>query len=467
MSDWIERAKRLRRDQFSELDVLLRVLDRAFNPDNHPLSDRNYRGRDFSPELAAVRDVMLRLLSLLESLIPESRKNAYWFHKFAEQKFLTDRKRDLFRESLYKQDTEEKSIFLLYDSFVTLKVLILDLLKQEPVSYDAFRNFGELIVREIRENRYYDPFKKEFHPEFDRIDNSIVSGVVKSIKKREMKRSISILVIYLFRVLRYLSHIDITSHLPVAMNTAYLILVLVRSELREMLEFIETAQEGILKGDVRDVIGSVGFQVSMETKRVYEQELRDILSRTNQGLVKGRIENSYGILKNAAEQAILQIVQAFKPELRGEDIFPSFENRYEQSLRLLEDVTVLSLFFRLLEENFDNPRDREGLFASLRGYMLYFQSFTFKLLRYEDYEEFSKFFEDFLAIPPESAVSSTAEKILQKCRRFRIYLDTTLNLISQRAELKGRAVDAESLREIMVQFLPEGLEIDKYLKFED
>ncbi|RMG01688.1 MAG: hypothetical protein D6726_09030, partial [Nitrospirae bacterium] len=458
MQDWVAESKRLRRKEFSELDVLLRVLDRGFNPDNHPITDRNYRTRDFYPELSAIRDVILRLLSILESLIPESRKNAFWFQKFAEQKFLTDRRRDIFRESLYKQDTEEKSIFLLYDSFVNLKVIIHDILRGESVSYDAFKNFGELIIREIRENRFLDPFKKEFHPEFDKIENDMVSSIVKSIKQRERKRAVSIILIYLFRVLRFLSHVDSSSHLPVVLNTAYMILVLIKSEIRDLISYIDDLRKSGFDGKVGGAVESLSFQITMESKRVYDQELKDLLKKTNPGVVRGRIENSYGILKNTAEQSILLISQAIKPGIKEEDLFPGIETRYEQSVRLLEDVTALSWFFKIFEENFNNLELREALFASLRGYMLYFQSFTFRLLRYEDYEEFARFFEDFLGGSPEMVIKGKQPKLLEKCRRFRIYLDTTLNLISKRAELGGRGVDEEDIIDILKQFLPEGFD---------
>ncbi len=45
--------------------------------------------------------------------------------------------------------------------------------------------------------------------------------------------------------------------------------------------------------------------------------------------------------------------------------------------------------------------DRFFNFESLRNFMLYFESFTFKLLRYGDYEEFVSFFKEMLSFKKE------------------------------------------------------------------
>ncbi len=152
--DWIAVSKETHRELFSELDVLLRAVDRFFIIENLPSSKENLSESNFFDELSAVRDLILRTLSILEVIIPESKKNSYWFQKFAETKFLTDRNRDLFREELYKQDTPEKAVFLLYDSFVNMKGLVTDLLKSGDITYLSYMNIGQILSKEIRENNY-------------------------------------------------------------------------------------------------------------------------------------------------------------------------------------------------------------------------------------------------------------------------------------------------------------------------
>ncbi len=454
-SGWFAEVMEREKHLFSEINLLLRALDRAFNPENLPISNQNYSTRDFYHELSAVRDVILKVLGILETIIPESRKNAFWFQKFAEQKFLSDRKRDLLRESLYLQDKPEKSLFLLYDSFINLKVIVNDLLKSNTVSYTGYRNFGDILGREIRENRIFDPFKKGVDPEFDVIDNALISDIVKAMGERNSRRKISGVFIYLFRFLRYLGHMELSPDRPLSRNCTFLILVLLKSEIRSFVSYLNDVVAETRDEKLKEVLQSIAFQFSMESKRVYVQELRDVLTKAAAGQGRGRMENCHGIFLNLTEQCIVQLAQHFAPSVRGEEIFPSFETKVEQSSRLRDDVHVLYRLFGIFEESFDDPERLKRVFESLRDYMRYFESLTFRLLRFDDYEEFSRFFNEFMAITPDVFDTTGARKVREKAHRFRIYLETTLRLISQRAELADRPVEEVKVEEVIRQYLPE------------
>ncbi len=454
---WFDSVFKENKELFSELDTLLRGLDRIFNPENLPISVENLTTRNFYAELTTVKDAILRVLSILELVIPESKKNAFWFQKYAEQSYVSDRKRDLLRSILYRQDTPEKSLLLLYDSFINLKVIVSDLLKGDTVSYMGYKNYGDIIAREIRENHYFDPFKKEINPDFDKIRNKEITAIVRSIKDRKTKRLISTIFIFLYRFLRYLGHIETSSHLQVSLNCAFVILVLLRSEIRAFINYLKEVSSEIEDKSLQDIIDSLAFQFSMETKRVYEQELKDLLRLSALNRIRGKIENSSGIITNLTEQCIVQLAQKFNPSIKGEDIFPSFVTRHAQSVKLREDIYVLYEFIEILESIFDKKEIRLKVFDSLRSYMLYFESFTFRLLRYDDYEEFARFFNEFFSITPETISGDASHKILEKLHRFKIFLETTLRLISQRTELRDKPIDKKKAEEILRQFLPEEL----------
>jgi hypothetical protein len=206
--DWFFAARKEHKKIFSELDVLLRSLDRFFHAENLPITRDDLTARNFHDELNAVRNVILRVLALLEIIIPESKKNAYWFQRFTESKFLSNHLRDAFKEKMYKQDTPEKALYILYDIFVNLKGIVTDLLKTGQMSYLGYVNIGKLLSKEIRGNAFFNPFKKDMNPDLDKIENREISDIVRSIDDREAKKYISLLYLYLFRLLRYLDHMD-------------------------------------------------------------------------------------------------------------------------------------------------------------------------------------------------------------------------------------------------------------------
>lgn len=446
--DWVLTSREEHKKSFSELDVLLRSFDRFFYVENLPIVKEDLTNRNFHDELTAARDVIFRVLAILEVIIPESKKNAYWFQKFTESKLLTDHSRDLFRNKLYKQDTPEKGVYLLYDLFINLKSVVTDLLKTEEISYLSYENIGQLIGKEIRENVYLNPFRKDINSEFDIIVNAEISEIVKSIKDRKVKKSISLLYIYLFRFLRYMSHIDIASQHTVALHSSLLILILLRSEISIFHTYIRKVSESIKDEPLKLLLKSLSYQFSMETKRVYLQELKEIMRKKAPHHFRGKIENSHGILKNLTEQSIVQLTQFFKPEIQGKDIFDSYTTRIYQSMKLREDIFVLHRFLTLIEEKASLPERVPDIFEYLKNFMRYFESFTFKLLRYDDYEEFASFFN--VVFPLKDFEYN---KILEKIHNFKIFLETTLRHISDRAELKDNPLDIIRAEELLKQYL--------------
>ncbi|OGW40965.1 MAG: hypothetical protein A2Y97_03255 [Nitrospirae bacterium RBG_13_39_12] len=447
-TNWVETSQNKHKEIFSEIDVLLRSLDRVFYVENLPIPKDDLTNRNFYDELTAVRDVIFRILGLLEVVIPGSKKNAYWFHKFAESKFLTDHVRDLFKKELYKQDTPEKGLYLLYDLFINLKGIVTDILKTGKISYHGYLNIGQLISKEIRENSFLNPFRKDVNPELDKVENREITDIVKSIKNKDIKKHISVLYLYLFRFLRYLSHIDINSQYSVSLNSSLLILILLKSEINMFHNYTKKVTGKIKDEKLKILLNSISYQFSMETKRVYLQELKEIMRKKAPQHFRGRIENSQGILKNLTEQSIVQIAQFFKPDVLGENIFESFTTKLWQSMKLKEDLFIFNLFLEKLEKSHASEKDISHIFESLKNYMLYFESFTFKLLRYDDYDEFSSFFKDVFSFK-----GNEFNKILEKIKNFKIYLETTLRHISNRAELIDKPIDVNMANELLNQYL--------------
>jgi hypothetical protein len=451
--DWAREAKKTNHPLFSELDVLLRALDRFFNIENLPCSNEDLTNKNFLEELVTARDTILRVLGILEVVIPENRKNAYWFQKFAETELLTAKKRDDFRETLYRQDTPEKGLYLLYDSFINLKGVISDLVRTGNISYMGFMNIGNMIGKGIRENRYFNPFSRALNPEFDTITHAKVSEVVRSIDRPEIKKHISIIYVYLFRLLRFMKYIDIETQRPVSLSSSLIIIVLLKSEIGVFEGYIEKALRRMGDPELRMLLKSIGYQFTMENRRVYLQEMRDVFRKKASPRFRGKIENCHGILKNLTEQSIVQLTHHFAPEVPGEEIFASFVTKMQQSVRLREDIFVLQRFITMIEEKAGNVRWRLRVFESLRNYMLYFESFTFRLLRHDDYEEFAEFFNEVNAAGKDTATGADFNRLLEKIRHFRIYLETTLRHIGNRSELNDKSIDMERVESLIRQYM--------------
>lgn len=394
----------------------------------------------------------MKIIALIEYLLPENEKNSYWFRKYAEQRFMSISLRDSLRDELYRQDSPEKGLLLLYDTFVNIKTLVFDLLKTQSIPYISYKDIGNIISREIRENKYFNPFGKTISEE-DRIENPIISKTIRIIKDGTVKKHISLIILALFRIIRILKYVATDMPDQAVLNRSIAVLFLIRSELEELRRLLEIASSRIQDEEISSFLKGLSYQISMETKRVFSQELKDITKKIGQKRQRGRIENSSGIIKNFIEQTIVQVIQLFNPALRGEEIFPTFVTKKQLSIKLREDVTVMH---KIVSAVLENGLNREELLGALRNYIYYFQSFTFRLLRYDDYEDFSAFIDEifkYLRISiKEPRTSRTSIKFIERLNHFKIFLETILRQISQREELQGEPVDEERIKAIMNQF---------------
>jgi hypothetical protein len=446
--NWIKEAKAESMSLFAELDVLLKSLDRFFQPDNHPPSKQQISSRNLLPELEVVLDGIFRILTLIEVIMPESNRNAYWFQKFAESKLISGRKRDRMRAGMYKQDAPEKSFYVLYDTFINLKSLVTDIIRTQDIQFMSFKNLGDIISKELRENIHFNPFSVDINPDFDFIENKEITELVKNISDKELKKVISILLINLFRMLRYMKIMDHRSLHHISINCSLMIFTLLKSETDMFRSYISQSVRQLPESDLTMLLETLSYQFGMECKRVFHQELRNIYEKDSAVHQRGKVESARGILKNLTEQTVIQITKYWQPEIGGEDIFEVFITKVAQSLKLREDVYVLG---RLVNEALKEKdvRRLSALLSMLLNYMEYFENFTFKLLRYDDFEEFDAMFRKVRSKYQEE----NAKELLEACHQFGVFLDTTLRQVEQRADLRNRDLDIDKAEEIVKQYL--------------
>jgi hypothetical protein len=447
--NWLDISREENHALFSELDVLLKSLDRFFIIDNQPSSKQSVSSRNLLPEMKVVRNGIFRALALIEAVMPESNRNAYWFQKFAESKLLDNVKRDRIRAGMYRQDTPEKSIYVLYDSMLNLKSLVSDIIRTQDINFMSFKNVGDMMGKEIRENLHFNPFVKDINPVFDYIENRQISEVIRSISDRRFKNVMSILTIHLFRMIRYMKTMDHRSLNEISMSCSLLIFTLLKSEIDLFRAYIVQSFKNLEESDLTMLIETLSYQFGMESKRVFQQELRDIYEKDNRVKVRGRIESSRGIIKNLTEQTIIQMVKYWNPELEGEDIFDVFITKTAQSMKLREDAYVLNKLVAAVGLVKDK-RKISGVLTMLMNYMDYFENFTFKLLRYDDYEQFSKLFNK---LRDQFHGDEPQKKVIDTCHQFSVYLDTTLRQIEQRADLRNKPLDVDKANDIVRQYL--------------
>lgn len=469
--EWLKNIHVDKKDEkLFELEMLLRALDRFFHVRNLPFSDmENIVLRNFHSEMKIVSMAVDRCVYLLQTLLPPEDANMFNFQMYLENTLLLDYARDKFILQNIRQNHPKESLFLMLLAFINLSVLIKLLLNQKHIPYIAFHHTGQIISREMAVNRFFNPLEAPvFSPRFDRISNRYVKKVYSEIKNEKLRSLYTVITVALFRFLKYLEYVDQNTPSKEMLKFYILHFALLKSEVYSLINFIELdGSERIKSLPIPDsektkyleVFDSIAFQIDMESKKVFRQVLRDALDENRSHQIRSMIDSAKGIQKNIFEQSIVTLVQSIDPGVQGSLIFPDFVSRFEQSVRLREDMFIFIKLIERIEKSLDRTADDDAIpqhrvLSVLRDYISYFSNLSFNYVRYADAEEFIDFFNFALSLKDEDLKD---RKKLTECRlrlhTFRTFLETTLNLIQQRAELHGVPLDEEHAMEIMRQFV--------------
>ena len=238
--------------------------------------------------------------------------------------------------------------------------------------YATFHAVGKILYREVRRSDLVAMIiDKKFKPVHDRVGNRRIARLIRGIQDPVDQRQAAKVFLELFRLLHYLEYTDPALVPEGQLRDTILPFALITSETRLLLGYVE---KRILKGgQVRrpldEVYDSFVYCMPLELRKVVNTELSDISVTRQADNLRTRVENSHGILKDCFQQSIVQLAQAFDPEVDGARIFPDFTARREQSLRLrdgLVQVIRATRAFQAGPQRGDGAADEGGDLRLLR-----------------------------------------------------------------------------------------------------
>jgi len=458
-----------------ELEILLKGLDRFFNVKNLPLANmEQVIAINFIEELEIVLQFVDRIVELSEKLLEASRREDYQFQYYIETKLLGDYERTRFREAVLCQDTPEASLFVLYSTFLNIRELLRGLTDLKKVPYTLFFNAGNLITREIVSNRFFNPVRDlSFRPEYDRVVNRRIKRIVKGINEPVLQREVSLVVLAFNRLLQYLSFIDPVAETMGELKRSLLFFALINSESKYLREYMENNLPGAMEGSTHQkaqeftaTCDSLSFQLNMELKKIQSGELMNLSKHTSIDTVRTAVENSHGILTNFFQQSIIALLSVFHKDLQGEEVFPVFISRRRQSVKLREDVAMLDLLMNRFEEITETTEAGEKLSTYVKyltlqkGLAAGMRKETVPYMRHQDLVEFEKYFRFIDSLSKDDLDSvETLDKFKMESKFFKIFVETTLGHISNRADLQGIPLDEKRVKNRLKRFIAGHLKI--------
>jgi hypothetical protein len=454
---------------FFELEMLLKAVERFFNINNHPLWTREEASaKNFSQEVKILKTGVERIMAITRNIL-ENDSNLIHFQKYIENKISRDSARDkIILESMEQKDPKS-SLFLLTINLMSLYEIIKFISEMPKCDYLLFNNLGHIAIRLISTNLFFDPIKLPiFSPLYDRINNPKILKIVKKVKSDREKKVVSVIFLAFFRFLKYLKFINAEDPEEVKLKANLLIFSLLKSELREIINYIENEAPYELKGekgaeDLLSFLKGIRFQLELELKKVYKNVLKDFVAISSTGALRANVDTARGVLTNNFQQVIVNLAKFLSPDVEGKEIFVDFVSRLENSLRLREDLWIYREILSYAElclkadENSEHYRPPKNVVAMLRDFLIYFQNLSFTLLRYADLEPFEEFARYIFNLYADCVEKKTGEvkvdELREKIHSFRIYVETTLSHVNNRAELRDVPFHIESAKELLEQFI--------------
>jgi hypothetical protein len=433
-----------------ELEMWLRAFERFFRIKNQPLSEREARHlalRNWSEELRLVDNVARRAVQLCTAILTEDQVNLTRFDKYVEGYLKKDDLVDPYVEKLLRQSTPEGGLTLLRDALEDLHVLLTDLVRLSRIPYATFTSVGKILYREIRRSHLLALLiDRKFKPIHDRITNPAVAGIIRGIPDPGVRRQAAKIFLELFRLLHYLEFADPERVPEEELKNTVLVFALISSEARLLLAYIERRVLRNVDPESRlhELYDSFVYSLPFEMKKVVSTELVDISVARQPDIVRARVENSHGILKDCFQQSLVQLAQVFDPMVQGRDIFEDFTAKFEQSVELREQLARLVHVVR----EFQAHRD-ENTAADMKEAISRFYDTDMKYLMYRDWSGFELFFIEILKCPSLSA-------LLQISHRFETFLSTLHREVQKRSILQNTGLGSSDDEPTAETLVPEG-----------
>lgn len=444
-----------REELLFELEMLLRGLERYFNLHNLPLEQgRPVVTRNFAAELADVRDALDRAIRLGRHLLDPDLDQKMVFRRYVESLMADDRARREMLEEELDQSTPAAALFVLRQSFEALRTICDHLLKVElGVTFAAFQDVGNLVLREVVLNQYFRPFRSlEFRIEYDRIKSVPLLEALGALEEDE-RRPFTVAFLSLFRMLHYLSYVgeDDRRLIP---PRARVILALVRSEASALTGYLKDELLPGAKKKPRKVAAlKAARDIARETRRV-AQEVLARGSPSPGAPARAPLEAAMAFTHLLRAQVVRLAASIDVALDEGPAAFFTLASPVEMAQRLRRDLWAFAELCRQADGalRVGEETDREESLWALRAFIGFFYDVSYQLLRYHDFEAFDRFAAIVLETerPPEGPAA--LHRLAMDVRMFTQTVEATFAAVSRRADLTTRSFDQAEAEALLARF---------------
>lgn len=413
-----------------ELETWLRGLGAFFDRRHLPLQEAEKAAlvtRSFAPEICVARLALRECERCALQLCNLGQDAKVEFEALVETQIYKTGVLDPRVSKGLEQATPIDSLAHLLESVNNLKVMI-DALK-DPARQDLrlFLSIGRTFKSDLRNCRYVDMLLgQRFRLQFDRIDNPVLSAVLRSIAEPHTRHDVALALLYLYRFLHYLTLVSSALRQDRPLRKFLVLFSLLHEQTDILCDFIKSRFLKERRGNSRLRIAAdlTVHSLRIEAQRLFERELIFLSSEKDASAVYAKVENSHGLLRNCYQSSAVTLIQAFDEKVDGKALFPSMLEGLQQGQKLRKDLWDLRQDLKAgleMGEAFD--------LSLVLDRVTRFRESSLRYLMYQDWGEFERF--------SDSLVTAANEvEVRMLLRKFISFLEVLMQEVSKRSVLQ-------------------------------
>ncbi|MFQ5738764.1 MAG: hypothetical protein ACE5JX_07090 [Acidobacteriota bacterium] len=225
----------------------------------------------------------------------------------------------------------------------------------------------------------------------------------------------------LFSTIRYIEELMQRSFKPRQLIALF---KLCYFQCRELLSILAQTQQYLeyYLPELSETLVSLRFGLKMETRIIFDRELKDMSSTRKIGELYSQMETALGLLKHASQQSFSSLASQLNPDFNAVGLFQDLSRQKEDSLQLLNDLEEIYRITKTTETG-----RSEKAFSRLLGFLRRFREGSMRALYFKDWQPIEEFTE-------ELGKAQCRERAFI-LHRFEIYLSTLLGEVEKRAVL--------------------------------
>lgn len=259
--------------------------------------------------------------------------------------------------------------------------------------------------------------------------NGRLDAVVKSIDSPSVREVMSDVFTSLTDLLESVDLLEICVRTDDTLLKMHHVFRFINRNAQTLVSYIETkgrVAPGITD-DLCDLLDGTTFAIQHELQRIVVISERGSNESTEE--LRSKFMRAYGLLRNCFQQCTLSLATGIRPSTKGAELFDDFTLLREQSVVLIEALTVLIQ----QADRAEKEQDLDSYFSLTEGLKMFKQGYM-QYLIYRDWAEFDTYSDKILETRTESDLWPLLEQ-------FARYLETLMGHVKMREVLQNHVLE--------------------------